>query len=444
MILTGSDSVLQHASIMRSMSKRALFLLGMMCMLKLVQAQQDSLSAQQSPDSLMWTNGDHELKLKASLEMNSDALTNRFIGQFYRGNHLSDELRVNTSEKLRDHNLGGYRLDASLYYYFIPQESKKHFGYFIGVEEHEMAELSFRKGFFDLMFFGNDPFTGTFVSFDGMQLNMLAWQQFKAGVVKDFICKGGRHRLQWAFGFNIGQKSVTLNIDQGSFFTQQDADYVALDLDMQYFRTDSNRMGFGAYNGYGPSFDLSYEYRDEFHHQFGLDFRNFGYIRWDRSPVKFTRDTTVKFEGFEVDLINLNSPLISQNFGDSLLDAVTGKGRTEPVSTWMPFDVEIYYIYTFKNPSFLISLQAHHRFHTLYRPYAELGFAYRHFFRNATAGLEPRFSYGGYGRWNAGVRLFATFCRKSELSCGLSTMDALICPEKRAGLGGHFTFSQKF
>jgi hypothetical protein len=427
------------------MSKTVMPLLLLSLMLvQGLKAQQDTLGALRTSDSLVWSKGVHELHFRTGLEVNSNALNNRFIGQFYRGNYLGDELRVSTSERLRDHNLGGYRLDASLYYYFIPEVSEKRFGYFVGIEEHEMAELSFRKGFFDLMFFGNDPYTGTFVSFDGMGLNLMAWQQIKAGVVKDFFRKGDRHRLKWAFGFNIGQKRLNADIESGSFFTQQDGDYVALDLDMQYFRTDSNRMGFGAFNGYGPSFDISYEFYDEQHHQFGFSLQNFGYIRWDRGPVKFSRDTTVKFEGFEIDLINLNSPLIGENFGDSLLEAVTGQGRVEAVSTWMPLDIDLYYIYTFKNPSFMISLEARHRIHTLYRPYAQLGFAYRYFFKKAVAGLQPQVSYGGYGSWNAGFRLFAKFCQKSELSCGLSTIDAMICPEKKTGLSGHLTFSQKF
>ena len=400
----------------------------------LASAQDDSISA--------YSKGTHALFLYTSAGFNSTGLTNEFIYDFYKGEFLTRDLRNRVSDRLKDRNRAGFLLEAGLNYSWSPPDTADKFGYYLSVEEKSMAEIQFRKGFFDLLFFGNAPYTGETIMLDGMEVNMMTWQKYSAGITKRIRKGDQEHYFSCGLGFIVGQQHLAVNVHEGSFFTQQDAEYVSLDVNMDVYHTDSNRTGFGAYNGYGIAYDLGYHYWSGKHHLIAVQLKDLGFIRWDRQPDRFTRDTTFRFDGFEVDLLNFNSPALS-NVGDSLLDEWIGpKGKSDYL-TELPIDVSASYTYFFNSNRFFLSAAARCRFHSLYRPYVALSGGYDGKFKKWSLEVEPGVSYGGYGNFNAGLQLTAGI-KKTFILLGFSGVDALVAPRSRCGLSGYLTLYQRF
>lgn len=397
-------------------------------------AQKDSIAP--------FDKGTHHLYFSTTFDLNASSLTNDLIGQYYKGAYLPDELRTRNSNRMNDNNTAGYSLDGGLYYFFAPNHYKGKFGYYIGVEEHSFAEISFRKSFFDLLFFGNEPYSDQFVKFDNMKLNIMAYQQVKAGVFKVFKGKNGMHQLGWAFGFNIGQKNLCIDVRKASLFTQKDGEYVALDMDMDVFKTDSNSEGFGSFNGYGGAMDFSYNYTDLKQHEFQLRLSNLGYIRWDGFPDNFTRDTTVKFDGFEADIFDLDQPMFNSDFGDSLTQAIIGSDHQGAYVSKLPLEIDVIYTYYVNGTPFTLTTEAKHRFFSVYKPFISFSPGYRIFIKKSSLNINPIMTYGGYGSWNFGLNMKAQINGRTFLGLGTSTLNSIISPRSSAGLSGFFTLYQ--
>jgi hypothetical protein len=414
-------------------------------------------AAAQNDSQPAYSKGTHHMYFYADFDMNSAGLTNRFIGDLYYGRTIPYSLRSNISHNLGDKDLAGYRLDAGLYYFFSPNDFKKKFGYYIGVEEHSMMELSFRKSFFDLVFFGNEDYKDQFVKFDNMKLNIMDWQQLKFGVFKAIHKNDRVHQLGFGLAFNKGQRHMCVDLHKGSFFTQKDAEYVALDVDMDVYHTDSANNSITDVNGYGVSLDLSYNYTDKHENEFQLRVSNIGYIRWDKVPDNFTRDTTFKFEGFNVDLLSLNSPVFDSTTVDSITGAIYGSNRKQGYSVRLPLDIDAIYTYHFPPGNLSLTAEFRYRFYSLYRAYFEVKPGYSWLIKCAkkktgeqkatgriSIGIFPMICYGGYGLYNAGLDISMNFRQKLLIGIGTRTLNSMMAPSSSAGLSANFTLYKMF
>jgi hypothetical protein len=397
----------------------------------------------QTQDSLPpFDKGSHHLFIAASFDLNASTLTNQFLSKLYRGGNLDYNLRQENSQRLDKNNIAGYNLSGGMYYFFAPTSYKDKFGYYIGIEEHSIGEISFRKNFYDLVFFGNQQFSDQFAKFDNMYFSLMDFQQIKAGIFKVIKSKKGQHQIGWDFGFNLGQRNISADIREGCLFTQKDGEYVALTTDMTIHRTDTNNSKFGASNGYGLVMDFSYNYTDRINHEFQFKVNNVGYIRWDRSPDNFDRDTTFKYEGINVDLFDISGKIINPDFGDSVANEILASDRISPYLTWIPLDISMIYTYHFSDTPFQLTVEGRERLFSVYKPYLSFSPGYTLKMKKSGLGIFPVLSYGGYGGWNAGLNLNLQIKNKTYISLGTNALNSLISPSSSAGVNGVFTFYQ--
>lgn len=415
-----------------------------------------SVAANAQNDSLRsYNKGKRQLFFHTSVEINARGLTNEFLGKFYKGDFLSNDLLTKVSARLSDKNLLGYRLDGGLYYIFVPENYKKYFGYYFGIEEHSFAELSFRKNLFDLGFFGNGSYVDQFVNLDNEKLDIMSWQQFKAGIYKTYYGPRSFNQVGGAVSFVKGQKNISVDVHKASFFTQKDAEFVALSVDMDLSHTDSSNSGLGAFNGYGASLEFMYDYSDLKNNEFHLRVSNIGYIHWDATPDHFNRDTTFKFDGFNVDLFHLNNSIITAKTPDSILHVITGGNVKNAYATMLPLDIDIIYTHHFWEKRFSLTAEIKHRFFSLYRPCFVLKPGYTWFIgtkdngsainsKSYSISFYPVISYGGYGGFNAGLDIAANIRQKLMIELGTNTINSLISPKNSAGLAGNITLYKMF
>jgi hypothetical protein len=390
--------------------------------------------------------GSHSLYFHTSFDINSTCLTNQFLYDFYDSRYLTYDLRKKVSARIPDIGIAGYRMDAGLYYFFAPESFRKKVGYYIGVEHHSLAEIRFNRNFFDLIFFGNEDFAGQKVNLSGLWLNAMDWQQFKAGIFKAYQRGNTIHQVGFGLAWNKGQRHQHIDVQRASFFTHENAEYIELDFDLDVCHTDSSKNGFFAVNGYGISLDLAYNYTDRRSNEFQFRISNIGYIRWDKSPDNYRRDTVLRFDGFEgvFTPAEILWPAIDENTGDSISRLVYGSNSRKPYTTKLPLDIDLKYNYTFPGKRITIQTEFRLTLFSLYQPRIILKPGYTWFRKKSSVGLYPVFIAGGYGNYNAGLCITGNFGGRFYAELGAGSLNSLIFPGKSAGLSGSLSLYKMF
>lgn len=383
------------------------------------------------------------ISLKADLQVNSTAITNQFLYDFYNGRYLTDDLKKKNSARMKDVNLLGYRFDAALAF-TVADTGNRNNGFFGILEHHDRMELSFDKEFFDLYFFGNAQYTGKLAELDDLSLDILTFQQLKAGIYRSFG-KSNKHQAGFALGFCKGQKNLSVDVNEAALFTEQDAMYVSLDADMSLHRSDSSSSDLKAVNGVGASADLFWKFTDKHNNHFSLALSDIGCIKWSSRSQQYSRDTAYRFEGFEVkDMLDLSSTTFSGKTKDSILNEFSFADKRGSYTTWLPLQFNVTYDRLFCKEKLLLSAQVKHEFFSKFAPQTVIKPAYCYRWKNSELRLAAILMMRGYGRFNAGAEITANIAGTFFMQLGTGFLNSYISPANSAGAGGYFSISKAF
>ena len=378
------------------------------------------------------------LSLNSELAFNSNRITNSFAGAFYKGEFLDNEIKTNAAERLwADNNLLGYQFNTNLYLN-IPGK-KNNLNYYIGLEHRSLMELRFNRNFFQLVFFGNNVFTGDFLVLKGLSLTYLNFQQLKAGINKTWMTKKSKHVLTAGIGFNNGQNLLDYELPYGTLFTQQDAEYLNLDLNIKMQRSDTSNSKFGAENGWGFSADLGYAYQDE-NNLFEFQLEDIGFIRWKKNSQRYDKDTILYFDGIDMsNLLDIKGETISGSGADSILNAFAFSKTANAFNQMIPMRLYLSYKRFFFKKWLSLSLSMNHYFFSLYKPQLRFVPSVNIPVKNSVISIAPLVEVGGYGRFNCGLGISAMINKKFYIEVQTGYLNAYIRPEKSAGVGGYIS-----
>ncbi len=383
------------------------------------------------------------ISLDANLEVNSTAVTNQFMYDFYNGKFLTDELKKDNSARMKDYNLLGYRFDAALTFR-VSDTANRNSGFFGTLEQHDRIELSFDKEFFDLYFFGNAQYTDQFVHINNVGMNMITYQQLKAGFYESFG-KDNRHTLGLAVGFVKGQKNLDVDVKQATLFTQKDAMFIALDADMSLRRSDSASSDLKAMNGAGASVDVFWSVTDNHKNNFRISLSDLGFIKWSSRSQQYSRDTLYHFDGFEVkDMLDIGATTFTGKTKDSILNEFSFADKHGTYDMWLPMQFNISYNRLFLKDRFLLSAMVRHEFFSKYKPQVIIKPAYCYRWKKSELRLAAILMMRGYGTFNAGAEITANIANSFFLQLGTGYLNAYLNPQNAAGIGGYFSIAKSF
>ncbi len=374
------------------------------------------------------------LDLSSEFYLNSNGLTNQFISDFYNGKFLNEPLKTKNLNRLNtQNNLFGYIFNTGLSVN-IPAK-RNGISYYAAYENHNFMELQFHKNFFNIVFFGNKDFADQYASLDKQSMKILNYQQIKAGIVKTWFKKNSVSVFSAGIGINNGQNILEYNIPKATFFTQKEAEYFSLDMNMSMKRSDTLNSKFGAENGSGLSVDLSYYHRDS-RSSFEIKVEDLGYIRWNKNSQQYTKDTLVYFDGIEIkNILDINSQTIKGMSGDSILNAFAFANKTKAFTEMIPMKASINYTrYFFHDKlSLSLSLIEYHFLH--FKPLIRFVPSYNIPVKRSKICIAPSFEYGGYGKFNCGLGVSASVYRKFYIELNTGFINAYAGSQNAAGLG---------
>ena len=376
------------------------------------------------------------LDLNSELYLNSNGLTNQFIGDFYRGQYLNNQLKTDNLNRLStDRNLFGYIFITSLR---LNVPDKRHqISFYAAYENHNFMEIKFHQNFFHVVFIGNKDLTDLYTPLDKQSFKILNFQQIKAGIVKTWFKQNGVNVFSAGIGINNGQSILEYDIPNATFFTQKEAEFLSLDMNMNMKRSDTTNTKFGAENGSGVSIDLSFYHRDS-RNSIEIKVEDLGFIRWNKNSQQYLKDTLVYFDGFEIkNIIDINAESITGITGDSILNEFAFSDKTKAFTQMIPMKASINYTrYFFKDKlSLSLSLIQYHFLH--FNPLIRFVPSYNIPIKKSKICIAPSFEYGGYGRFNCGLGISASVYRKFYIELSTAFLNSYLDSRKAAGLGGY-------
>lgn len=274
-----------------------------------------------------------------NLAFSAAALRNRFIGEEQKQSVAGDLAATNTFEYTVDAE-AGYRLVARRF--FLHSPSLLSFSMKVG----SVQQSSFTEDLFKVSFFGNAGYAGQAADFSGSRDLQYSYRQWRMGMQKQFLHKAN----QWETGIGISyitaMKGHEILLHEATLFTEENGEYLNADYDMEYHEADTSNHGSLQTDGHGFAVDLLLSYLlNDGKSRLSIFINDAGIIGWNKHSLLYSADSSLHFEGVEVNdfLMQADSSLIQFNT-DTLLKKTGATVRSGSFTTALAMRFSLAYL----------------------------------------------------------------------------------------------------
>lgn len=386
------------------------------------------ISSQSFADVYLKNPGDNALKITAGAFNYSTAIPFSFTKEIGLGKFIDDELKYDAGRRLKKINYQEFGYDAGISWYHYWSDSSLFRKCVTGVSlsERSVTELRFSKDAFNTVFFGNAMYAGDSAFFTGTGLLNIHFRQLKFNWLRQF----GNNDSAWTLSLSA---SLLQGIDAGylatgksSLYTEQNGEYIDLSSAFLYSQSHTSSSSPFAFNGTGLSADLVLSFPMGARSNFIFSVQDAGYIQWNRKSLRYLQDTSIHFEGVEVNnLFSFKDTSFLNINTDSILQLMGVESSEQSFTTRLPMRIGMCYTVT------------------LWQNQAELraGFEYKTSFDLlpcffvSLSSFKPKFVYptvllsaGGTRVFSAGVGLSKVINDKVFISAGSNDLLGIIAP----------------
>ena len=267
----------------------------------------------------------------------SNSLNTSFAYNILMDKYLTKEIKETVN--LDKQNYGLMQANSTLYF---NRKTQKLFGidglgYSFRVSHKEHLFTNFTDDLFILGFFGNKTLAGKEAVLTNFNYTQMSYQDITAGLFKNFDMDGNTLTCYLGGSFIKGQKNNLIVFNETTFYTAPTGTSVDLSASATYKTTDTTRVKLYDFNGMGGSLDMYFSY-----HNYAKDYRidlsitDAGFITWNDNAFTLPVDTTIHFEGKEIeDLFNITD--IGDDLNeDSIVTDIFSKADTGNYNMMLP------------------------------------------------------------------------------------------------------------
>ncbi|MEO7081403.1 MAG: DUF5723 family protein, partial [Flavobacteriales bacterium] len=267
---------------------------------------------------------DHRFTIEATGSYDSNVIYNDLVMGIYRGGALNSEVRKRTLDALGSGNRGGQELGGTATYawgdsLFGRSSLRPRFslGYrnFLG--------MRFASDAFAVSFFGNAAFEGSTAHIGPSSFEQIDYQTFSFGV------EDRRTGSFLEVGVVNGRALNSGQIHTADLYTAMDGRYLELELDGNYHRSDTGNTGFS--NGIGAVLSMQWRKPLQLFRSSGalsIAVTDLGFIAWNPNSLSVTKDSTIRYEGFEVTgILDLDDLILNESTLQDSLGLGYSKGN---------------------------------------------------------------------------------------------------------------------
>jgi len=329
------------------------------------------------------------LDIESFSMLESKTLSSKFFIDFYTGQFLDSSLKSNTLNTLSSSNNLGYFSLNSVQYGFIKKDKK--IGPYFCASYNKILGMEFSDKAFELVFNGNESFSGQNLSLLPLNLQMQEFSTIQSGIM---FMASDKLVLYASAGPAFGMGYQHIDTKEMQMFTSDITDSIALRYNLNFTRTPANPVIKGY--GFSGSVGLRGKVSDV---NYSFSINNLGMLWYLNQSVSTTKDSLIEFNGFDIDELGDISSSIDDEIS-RFENALSLTGDTASIKTLLPYKVQV----TLQKimPSFTIDFKSIYMNMPGFFPYFELKPSKR-IYKSIYISLPVK--YGGFGTFNAGLGL---------------------------------------
>lgn len=366
----------------------------------------------------------------------------KFQNAFLQSKFIDNDLKDESLDMMKDENRIGSRLNAGTYF---RKNSKRFWGidsasWFVAVKERSHFNSLFPKDLFGLYFYGNKTYAGKTADVSDLNYRSVIYQQIEYGILKEKI----RNEKKTGFAVSVsalnGQRYLEITTANGTLFTQSDAEYIDMNIDLKSQQSDSTKHNFGNSNGLGASACFMFYCSKENKYRLSFSATDIGFIAWNGKSNYFEVDTNYHFEGVIVN--NLFDSLYLDLKGEQDFKEGFKKNReAKSFTSLLPFCFGLSYERILIPGKLTAAVSVEHILNADFIPQTSLLASWA-FSKKTRGGISVQ--YGGYGGLNAGIYFDKDFGKGYILSLGSAYLNGYILSSSSTSQGGYASLKKVF
>jgi hypothetical protein len=364
--------------------------------------------------------------------VNSSAFTNDFVNAIDKSRFLDDQLIATQLDNTGDKVLTGQIRNMGGRFYMNSNKKPGKQYLFFGIEHQHFLDTYIDEDLPALLLRGNKPYAGKTLEVPGSEYYSIYFNQISGGMGFSFGKEEAKQQLEFGLSFNLGQNYDFIDMDNSTFYTDPDGDYLDVSISARTKLSDTVWAEFYQVKGIGLSGELLYSYTktDDFH--FDVSFKNLGFIRWNANPFVGSVDTSFVFEGLENDTTG-NNDLPGDFDKNSLRKYLFPNAGTDAFSTTLPLKIGMSAGKFISNGKFYFGAKME------YYPFLKAPLMLEVFGTwnmKDVAYLTPILLYSSYGKLNYGLNIAVNITKDLRLDLGSPYLDSIFSGSTFAGQGG--------
>lgn len=363
---------------------------------------------------------------------NSNYLSNEFSFALNNSEFIDESMKERQIDQLKGSVLAGRTSKVELGVWYRNSNKENNLFYYVGLDAQQNLVAEVDPNLIKLVLNGNKPYAGTPLIIENTNYKNIYFNRIKLGLGKSLATNETTHTLSAIFGVTDGQNLDEINIESASVFTEQNGDFLELNVVAETQRGNTAWGNLFTINGLGASVDLHYSILKDKDFYFAVNINNIGFINWNKSTFSANVDTSFSFTGIQNDTNNLDE--IPNDFStDNLRDIVFENPNTSSFLQALPYDINLNAGKFIKEGKFYIGMNTH--------LYPSAIFNYRaEFF--ATWNMKNRFqlspiiAYSSFAKLNVGLAIGFELWETFQIRAGTSYLNSMFISDSPVGQGG--------
>lgn len=335
--------------------------------------------------------------------LSSNSVNSKFVSSLYGKKFIDNEMKA--SNKLKSNNVIGNQDHGNVYFCHMPEKflGTDHAGYRIGLVYHNHRDMRFTDDIFKLIFYGNKMFAGKTADLSDFQLNLLTYQEFQMGYFKQSTLNENPFTYYIGLSFIKGQDYNSLRFNEASLYTEETGEYIDLNLSMTYQAMDTVKAELTEFNGIGGAANFYFSYRnEEKKYSWQLTINNVGFIRWNDRALTIPLDTSLHYEGFEIEnILDYSDSTFFDIDPDSIVTDFFGHTDTSDYYKVLPERIHFAFSKEFMNGQLIATIGAGYYYNANNR--MPLMYLQGNYFIREHFSVSMLSGYGGYGSFHLGM-----------------------------------------
>ncbi|MEZ5013797.1 MAG: DUF5723 family protein [Chitinophagales bacterium] len=371
----------------------------------------------------------------------SNCFSVKFIQNFFGSGFITDEMKDLANSKLSDLNTIGVDFYSGLWMMMRTKDNDN--AYFIAGVDYNFEESGqFTRDLFHIVFYGNYDLQDQTADLTDSKFSLTSVMEYKVGFMRVFDAHYNKVTFGITGGLVQGLSGLDIKTKYGTLYTADDGRYIDLDYDFSIKTSGENKPSLSSFTGAGFSFDAYAQlYLQGPEITINAMIQDVGAVFWSNGPLKISADSTLHFEGIEVNNFFAATDETAAGNSDSLLE-ILGVVKEENVfSQALPSRLFASATKKIGNDAYF-TLGTHFMFNTPYKPlvFVQAGRSFTPMRFTASVNAHT----GGYGGFNVGLDLSKEFGSFLNLRIGSNSILGVVAPDSFTGAAGYATAVVRF